>query len=365
MGNILLACNGGGEQRASLAPGMLAETEQLLRHRHRADDATVRRVLDYAAAVVEGGEGTCGGCGLVLQLLLVTPCGHLVCPECVPAACVGCPVCAAPFAPVAYTACARCEAAGTPGCDAAHEGRRPRSMGGVDAFVWLQPGFSLDWQAPHYIVHHTVHCMVRVAAAGPRPRLAPDWQETLHEEAARQLAQATHRQPAAEEEARLGRAGAPSSEAVRAANAPRGLATAPDGGVDVLAAPVTAGAPAILPAEGSSADGAPAAAAAGLDAAAASASVAAAAAAAAARATTKSVRWADGHAASSSDSRAAAASSSLSGTLPPPPPPPPVEAEGVVQRTGFDGGGGDGGDDLSFSKFRHIASRLQALLDTY
>jgi hypothetical protein len=174
MGNILLACNGGGEQRASLAPGMLAETEQLLRHRHRADDATVRRVLDYAAAVVEGGEGTCGGCGLVLQLLLVTPCGHLVCPECVPAACVGCPVCAAPFAPVAYTACARCEAAGTPGCDAAHEGRRPRSMGGVDAFVWLQPGFSLDWQAPHYIVHHTVHCMVRVAAAGPRPRLAGD-----------------------------------------------------------------------------------------------------------------------------------------------------------------------------------------------
>ena len=127
-------------------------------------------------SVVIRGNATirCGGCGLVLQLLLVTPCGHLVCPECVPAACVGCPVCAAPFAPVAYTACARCEAAGTPGCDAAHEGRQPRTMGGVDAFVWLQPGFSLDWQAPHYIVHHTVRCMVRVAAAGPRLRLAGD-----------------------------------------------------------------------------------------------------------------------------------------------------------------------------------------------
>ena len=45
---------------------MLAETEQLLRCRHRADDATVRRVLDYAAAVVEGGSGTCAGCGFVL-----------------------------------------------------------------------------------------------------------------------------------------------------------------------------------------------------------------------------------------------------------------------------------------------------------
>ena len=309
-------------------------------------------------SVVIRGNATirCGGCGLVLQLLLVTPCGHLVCPECVPAACVGCPVCAAPFAPVAYTACARCEAAGTPGCDAAHEGRQPRTMGGVDAFVWLQPGFSLDWQAPHYIVHHTVRCMVRVAQLG----LDSDWQETLHEEAARQLAQAMHRQPAAGEEARLGRAGAP-SEAVRAANAPSGLATASDGGVAVLAAPVPAEAPAILAVEGSSADGAPAAAAAGLDAAAASASSSSASSSAAA---TKSVRWADGHASSSSDSRAGAASSSSSGTLLPPPPP-SVEAEGAVRRTGFDGGGGDGGDDLSYSKFRHIASRLQAPLDTH
>ena len=360
MGNILLACNGGGEQRASLAPGMLAETEQLLRHRHRADDATVRRVLDYAAAVVEGGEGTCGGCGLVLQLLLVTPCGHLVCPECVPAACVGCPVCAAPFAPVAYTACARCEAAGTPGCDAAHEGRRPRSMGGVDAFVWLQPGFSLDWQAPHYIVHHTVHCMVRVAAAGPRPRLAGD---------ATRRGGAPAR--AGDAPAACGRGGGGAARQGRRA-VERGCASGERAEGARNSPGRRSGCPR-CPRDGRGScdlagrrlDGAPAAAAAGLDAAAASASVAAAAAAAAARATTKSVRWADGHAASSSDSRAAAASSSLSGTLPPPPPPPPVEAEGVVQRTGFDGGGGDGGDDLSFSKFRHIASRLQALLDTY
>ena len=182
--------------------------------------------------------------------------------------------------------------------------------------------------------------------------LDSDWQETLHEEAARQLAQAMHRQPAAGEEARLGRAGAP-SEAVRAANAPSGLATVSDGEV--------AETPAILPVEGSSADGAPAAAAAGLDAAAASASSSAASSSASA---TKSVRWADGHASSSSDSRAAAASSSSSGTLLPPPPP-SVEAEGAVRRTGFDGGGGDGGDDLSYSKFRHIASRLQAPLDTH
>ena len=77
-----------------------------------------------------GQTSTCGACGIELQLLLLTPCAHLLCPECVSPRTAGCLV---------------------PGCGRRFELGRGNSSkyeghNGIDDFVWLQPGFDLRWR---------------------------------------------------------------------------------------------------------------------------------------------------------------------------------------------------------------------------
>ena len=135
LANIRLACNGGGRQRTTLEgdPGerrdgmwYYHETLSLLRDRHRADEEAIERVEAYMQRrMPEFGGGTeadpCDKCGIQLQLLLVTPCGHLLCPECVDHEknVVGedrCAHCHSPFEDVYYDECAHCDAQGTNAC---------------------------------------------------------------------------------------------------------------------------------------------------------------------------------------------------------------------------------------------------------
>ena len=167
LANIRLACNGGGRQRTTLEgdPGerrdgmwYYHETLSLLRDRHKSDEEAIERVEAYMQRrMPEFGGGTeadpCDKCGIQLQLLLVTPCGHLLCPECVDHEknVVGedrCAHCHSPFEDVYYDECAHCDAQGTNAACSMHmwpSNRRRKRMCAVDAFVWLQPGFNLHW----------------------------------------------------------------------------------------------------------------------------------------------------------------------------------------------------------------------------
>ncbi|KAJ1454919.1 SNF2 family N-terminal domain-containing protein [Pelagophyceae sp. CCMP2097] len=180
--NIRLTCAGGGEMVPTAGPGVLEELIYLLRERHAAPPQSIEKVVRYFAA---GELRSCDVCGMELSYLLVTPCCHLLCPECVRPGHVGCAACGEAFAAVRYRVSddsyqhpvdvsaldggnvpyggdadvdfsVRCrhvygwagrgasESART--CTLQHRGWREAYMQGVDAFVWLQPGMDLRWR---------------------------------------------------------------------------------------------------------------------------------------------------------------------------------------------------------------------------
>ncbi|KAJ8613674.1 hypothetical protein CTAYLR_003122 [Chrysophaeum taylorii] len=170
--NILLCCAGGGEMVLDAGPGVVEELEFLLLKVHGADP---RRVSELRP---------CDSCGVELAYLLVTPCCHLVCPECVRPHHKACVACGKPFSDVSYLASddayehavevigdddpppppsgtvsathqLRCRHwhgwatrhdARSRRCDKQHAKWRTKVMDGVEAFVWLQPGVELRWR---------------------------------------------------------------------------------------------------------------------------------------------------------------------------------------------------------------------------
>lgn len=188
--NILLCCAGGGEMVPHAPPGVIDELAFLLREVHRAPAAKVNRVLEFVTLAAQGGNRTfpCDYCAIELSYLLVTPCCHLLCPECVRPWHKGCVACKAHFQDVTYfVSDDKCEhtvevvpiggesedatipTSGLAGagyevrcrhwhgwatrnderarrCEKRHEGWKTKRMSGIDAFVWLQPGLELRWR---------------------------------------------------------------------------------------------------------------------------------------------------------------------------------------------------------------------------
>lgn len=97
MRNLRLACCGGGRLRPHVRPEHHAETMEMLEAFGRATATDREHVEQYLRGVVSGATAVCMVCGVRLQLLLITPCAHLVCAMCIDQDTCGCDVCAQPF----------------------------------------------------------------------------------------------------------------------------------------------------------------------------------------------------------------------------------------------------------------------------
>ena len=60
-----------------------AETLEMLRDIHHLDEVGVQVVNNFIHRVQTAELSSCHSCGIQLQTLLVIPCGHLVCIECI------------------------------------------------------------------------------------------------------------------------------------------------------------------------------------------------------------------------------------------------------------------------------------------
>ncbi len=112
LSNLRLVCAGGTQVRPTLT------TEYWVEFHHdfdncNADPVQRKKIREFISRATTGQQSKCDCCSLVLSTLLVFPCGHLVCTECVDSDTTSCIVCEKEF--------------------------------DVDAFQRLQPGFKYDW----------------------------------------------------------------------------------------------------------------------------------------------------------------------------------------------------------------------------
>eukprot|EP00602_Paraphysomonas_sp_CaronLab_P006571 CAMPEP_0185034810 /NCGR_PEP_ID=MMETSP1103-20130426/25010_1 /TAXON_ID=36769 /ORGANISM="Paraphysomonas bandaiensis, Strain Caron Lab Isolate" /LENGTH=814 /DNA_ID=CAMNT_0027571601 /DNA_START=412 /DNA_END=2856 /DNA_ORIENTATION=+ len=84
LANIRVACCGGGHSSLSLIPEEKRRDAciRMLREKLRCNDQIVDKVDNFIMATVKGDLSQCEWCGIQIPLLLIAPCGHLQCPEC-------------------------------------------------------------------------------------------------------------------------------------------------------------------------------------------------------------------------------------------------------------------------------------------
>ena len=111
--NVRLSCCGGTNLIPTLKQKLWDETLVRLKHIHNVSDIKVTVVNKFLQCATTGGTSSCGSCGIQLQLLLLLPCAHLLCTECVDSDANRCPVCEKTF--------------------------------DADDFQRLQPGFNITW----------------------------------------------------------------------------------------------------------------------------------------------------------------------------------------------------------------------------
>jgi SNF2 family DNA or RNA helicase len=80
--NVRLACCMSGKILPSLKIIYFDQTLEMLRFDHNADSTKLKIVRDFLHRATTGQTSSCCKCGLELQELLVVPCSHLVCTEC-------------------------------------------------------------------------------------------------------------------------------------------------------------------------------------------------------------------------------------------------------------------------------------------
>jgi SNF2 family DNA or RNA helicase len=119
MQNVRLACCGGGSQVVTLDRKSIDETLDLCRG-SGASEASIARVSAFCQRAAGQRMSECQSCGVKLQILLLTPCMHLVCCRCMKGRNNLCSLC------------------GTDFC--------------VDLFQVLQPGFHIHWQADDIVL---------------------------------------------------------------------------------------------------------------------------------------------------------------------------------------------------------------------
>eukprot|EP00633_Aureoumbra_lagunensis_P008843 CAMPEP_0197315538 /NCGR_PEP_ID=MMETSP0891-20130614/38657_1 /TAXON_ID=44058 ORGANISM="Aureoumbra lagunensis, Strain CCMP1510" /NCGR_SAMPLE_ID=MMETSP0891 /ASSEMBLY_ACC=CAM_ASM_000534 /LENGTH=863 /DNA_ID=CAMNT_0042804535 /DNA_START=314 /DNA_END=2905 /DNA_ORIENTATION=+ len=189
--NILLCCAGGGKMLTQIDNIAMTELKRLLCDVHRAPSTVIDRITHFVnVSTTDTAQTACDKCALALKYLLVTPCGHTVCPECVEIEqAKRCPACLKLFQAVSYlesddndahpieiistnestksytsTAgdisslpsgfelrCCHVYGWGTRHdeharrCEKKHTKWRTATQSGTESFVWLQPGIELKW----------------------------------------------------------------------------------------------------------------------------------------------------------------------------------------------------------------------------
>jgi hypothetical protein len=95
--NLRIACCGGAQILPSILTSHWNETLIMLREIHNLDEVKVQLVNNFISRAQSGELSGCHSCGVQLQLLLVVPCAHLVCTECIDSTTATCPVCHSSF----------------------------------------------------------------------------------------------------------------------------------------------------------------------------------------------------------------------------------------------------------------------------
>ncbi len=113
--NLRCACCGGGTMLPILKRQHELETLDYLRYLHGAQEIDLARIAGFMRRVTCGELSSCQSCGGPFQILLITPCSHTVCTECVDQSC--------------SSICAVCH-----------------KRVDIDDFQRLQPGFVLQWK---------------------------------------------------------------------------------------------------------------------------------------------------------------------------------------------------------------------------
>jgi len=90
--NLRLACSGGLRVVPQITTQAWDETVELLKA-HNLDWVERKIVLDYMQRAVTEQRSQCMSCGIELSTLLVMPCGHLVCTECITSETKSCLIC--------------------------------------------------------------------------------------------------------------------------------------------------------------------------------------------------------------------------------------------------------------------------------
>lgn len=112
LSNLRLVCAGGTQVRPTLSTEYWVEFHQDFDNCN-ADPVQRKKIRNFISNATTGLQSKCDCCSVMLSTLLVFPCGHLVCTECVDSNTTSCVVCEKDF--------------------------------DVDAFQRLQPGFKYDW----------------------------------------------------------------------------------------------------------------------------------------------------------------------------------------------------------------------------
>eukprot|EP01084_Bolivina_argentea_P047718 87946_1 len=113
--NLRLACCGGGTMLPTLKRIHELETLDYLCYLHGAQEIDLARIAGFMRRVTSGELSSCQSCGGAFQILLITPCAHTVCTECVDQSC--------------SSTCAVCH-----------------KKVDIDDFQRLQPGFEQRWK---------------------------------------------------------------------------------------------------------------------------------------------------------------------------------------------------------------------------
>ena len=112
LNNLRLVCAGGTQVRPTLSTEYWIEFHQDFDNCN-ADPVQQKKIRGFISRATTGQQSKCDCCSVMLSTLLVFPCGHLVCTECVDSNTTSCVVCEQEF--------------------------------DVDKFQRLQPGFKYDW----------------------------------------------------------------------------------------------------------------------------------------------------------------------------------------------------------------------------
>ena len=96
LSNLIVACSGVARVTTTLTKAEFVRTIDLLIS-HKADPVDIKFIEDYLHRVFAGALTSCTCCGIQLNIMIVTPCAHLVCTECSTTATGSCPVCKVTF----------------------------------------------------------------------------------------------------------------------------------------------------------------------------------------------------------------------------------------------------------------------------